>query len=276
MASTSISAPSTCAPILKWAGGKRQLLPEIYAKFPEKFNKFIEPFAGGAAVFFGKQFESPIINDLNSELITTYRAIEADPQAVIDDLEKHSNTEEYFYATRARDWTELPHHEVASRMIYLNRTCFNGLYRVNKKGQFNVPYGRYKSPKIVDPEKVFAVANKLKNATITNFTYQKTLEMFAAPGDVVFLDPPYFAVGKYSDFNRYNANKFGDSDQEELAELCTKLSESGVHIILTNSNHPRVHQLYRNFEINVLETRRNISSKSSTRSGQDVLINSRI
>ena len=91
-----------------------------------------------------------------------------------------------------------------------------------------------------------------------------------------FWIPPYFAVGKYSDFNRYNANKFGDSDQEELAELCTKLSESGVHIILTNSNHPRVHQLYRNFEINVLETRRNISSKSSTRSGQDVLINSRI
>lgn len=250
------------------------MLSAIYSKFPEKFNKYIEPFVGGGAVFFGSNFKSSVISDMNEELIITYNSIANEVEIIIEDLKLHENTSDYFYEIRALDWKSLPSYKIASRMIYLNRTCFNGLYRVNKSGQFNSPYGKYPNPNIVDEKRLNLASRRLRSADIYHSDYERVLKDHARPGDLVFLDPPYFPVGKYSDFNRYNSVKFNDEHQIKLAENFVNLVNSGVSVVLTNSNHPMVHELYGQFDIDVVDTRRNISSNSSTRKGQDLIISS--
>lgn len=260
-------------PILKWAGGKGQLIEPLSRMLPKKFNKYIEPFIGGGALFFNLRPEQAVIADINPELINLYTQVADNLDLVIASLECYENTEECFYEIRGIDYNSLPNHVAAARTIYLNKTCFNGLYRVNKNGQFNVPYGRYKNPTIVDYSNLTAASQLLRQATIKEGSYLSVLAEHAEPNDLVFLDPPYLPVSQYSDFKRYTKEQFYEEDHVDLANEVHRLHEIGCHVILTNSNHPLVHELYSNYKIDITATKRHISCKSGTRIGEDVIVN---
>ena len=259
-------------PILKWAGGKTQMLNDLLPKVPSSYGKYIEPFFGGGAMFFALQPKNAIIADSNPELINMYREVAANIDEVIRYLRKYENTSEMFYAVREQEWTQLPKAEAAARTIFLNRTCFNGLYRVNKQGKFNVPYGKYANPKICDEDGLKAASEALKKAEILCGDYLLVLDHYAQPGDFVFLDPPYLPISEYADFKRYTKEQFYEEDHIELAKIIMRLHERGCHIILTNSNHPLVHELYAPFTIDVIQTKRHISCNGSTRKGEDVIV----
>jgi DNA adenine methylase len=259
-------------PILKWAGGKTQMLGELLPKVPSSYGRYIEPFFGGGAMFFALQPESAVIADSNPELINMYRQVADHVDDVIQHLGNYENTQEMFYSVRAQEWTSLPKCEAAARTIYLNKTCFNGLYRVNRQGQFNVPYGKYKNPKICDIEGLYAASEVLKKAEILCGDYMLVLEHYAQPGDFIFLDPPYLPVSEYADFKRYTKEQFYEEDHVELAKMVMLLHERGCHVILTNSNHPLVHELYAPFTIDVIQTKRHISCNGKTRKGEDVIV----
>jgi DNA adenine methylase len=260
-------------PLLKWAGGKGQLLNEICPLIPKTYGKFIEPFFGGGAVFFSLQPTQSVIADSNDELINLYQIVKTHPKLLVNLLKKFNYSEDDFYAIRETNRQNLSPLHMAARTIYLNRTCFNGLYRVNKKGQFNVPFGKYVNPKICDAENIFACSAILQNSYIECGDYKKTLHSHAKEGDLIFLDPPYLPVSEYSDFKRYTKEQFYEEDHVELATEVQRLHDIGCHVILTNSNHPLVHELYGSFKIQVLKTRRNINSDSSKRVGEDVIVN---
>ena len=259
-------------PILKWAGGKTQLLAELLPKVPKSYNKYIEPFFGGGALFFAIHPPKAIIADSNPELINLYDQVSRNVYAVISELEKFENTQEMFYAIRSIDWTKIAPTKAAARTIYLNKTCFNGLYRVNRYGQFNVPYGKYKNPKICDEDALVNASQVLATARVFCSDYKETLKEFAEPGDFIFLDPPYLPISEYGDFKRYTKEQFYEEDHVELANAVKDLHRLGCHVILTNSNHPLVHDLYGEFNIEVVKTKRHISCNGSTRSGEDVII----
>ena len=259
-------------PLLKWAGGKTQLLSEIIPKIPKNYGRFIEPFFGGGAVFFAVHPVDGIIADSNPELVNLYRSVAADVDGVIAHLRGFQNTEDVFYSVRALDATKLTNIEAAARTIFLNRTCFNGLYRVNKLGQFNVPFGRYKNPKIIDEDALKAASELLGNTTILCGDYKKVLKENARPGDFIFLDPPYLPVSEYADFKRYTKEQFYEEDHVELAAEVKRLHELGCHVILTNSNHPLVHEQYGQFAVEVVQTKRYISCNGKGRAGEDVIV----
>ena len=259
-------------PILKWAGGKSQLLPSLLPKIPSEYNRYIEPFVGGAALFFSLQPERAIISDSNPELINLYRQVADNVEDVIGHLKHHVNTEGEFYRVRSLRWETLSPSEAAARMIYLNRTCFNGLYRVNRKGEFNTPFGNYRNPKICDEENLRNASLVLRKAEIVCGDYLDILERYVERGDFVFLDPPYIPVGEYGDFKRYTKEQFQDEDQVRLADAVKEIQKRNAWAILTNSNHPRVFDLYGTYPISVEETKRNISCKGRGRSGQDVIV----
>ena len=257
-------------PILKWAGGKRQLIPEIIKIIPKKFNKYVEPFLGGGALYFYLANKISVINDSNPELINLYKEIAKNPSLIIEELKKYKNEENYYYDLRkVVPPTNL---EKACRTMYLNRTCFNGLYRVNKKGEFNVPYGRYKSAKLVDEDNLLLASKVLKESKIYNKDYKFILDKICKKKDLVFLDPPYLPISKYSDFQRYTKEQFYLNNHIELAEYFKKLDKIGCYLILTNSNNEKIYELYKNFKIKVIKTKRNINSKGAGRTGEDVLI----
>lgn len=259
-------------PVLKWAGGKTQMLRDILPNVPVSYGRFIEPFLGGGALFFALQPEKSIIADSNPELINMYCQVSDCVDEVINYLKQYENTKEIFYSVREQDWTQLPKAEAAARTIYLNKTCFNGLYRVNKKGQFNVPYGKYRNPKICDTETLYAASTVLQKAQIICGDYVLVLEHYAQPDDFVFLDPPYLPISEYSDFKRYTKEQFYEEDHVELAGQVMRLHEMGCHVILTNSNHPLVHELYSPFNIDVVQTKRYISCSGDKRKGEDVIV----
>lgn len=259
-------------PILKWAGGKTQMLSDLLPKVPASYGRYIEPFFGGGALFFALQPENAIIADSNPELINMYRQVADNVDEVIRYLKKYENTSEVFYEVRSLEWETLPQAEAAARTIFLNRTCFNGLYRVNKQGKFNVPYGKYKNPKICDEDGLRAASAALKKAEILCGDYLLVLDHYAQPGDFVFLDPPYLPISEYSDFKRYTKEQFYEEDHIELAKIIMRLHERGCHVVLTNSNHPLVHELYAPFAIEVIQTKRHISCNGSTRKGEDVIV----
>ena len=259
-------------PILKWAGGKTQMLGDLLPKVPKSYGRYIEPFFGGGAMFFALQPENAIIADSNPELINMYRQVAENVDEVISYLKKYENTSEMFYAVRDQDWICLPKAEAAARTIFLNRTCFNGLYRVNKQGKFNVPYGKYVNPRICDEEGLKAASKALKKADILCGDYLLVLEHYAEAGDFVFLDPPYLPISEYADFKRYTKEQFYEEDHIELAKMIMRLQERGCNVVLTNSNHPLVHELYAPFTIDVIQTKRHISCNGSTRKGEDVIV----
>lgn len=259
-------------PILKWAGGKTQLIPELIKRMPQKYNKYIEPFFGGGALFFYSQPQNAILSDINPELVNLYKMVGTKPEEIIELLKSFENKEEYFYQTRSLDRLSLSPEMQAARTLYLNKTCFNGLYRVNKKGQFNTPYGRYKNPNIINEEGILAASKVLKEVEFENLSYKETLHTHAEPGDFIFLDPPYLPIGKYEDFKRYTKEGFYEEDHRDLAAEVKRLSEMGCHVILTNSNSPLVYDLYSDFDITVVQTKRYVNSKANKRTGEDVIV----
>lgn len=261
-----------CKPILKWAGGKSQLLKELLPRIPPYSGKYIEPFFGGGALYLAFQPDEAVIADSNPEIINVYRQVTGSVEAVIKKLRTYENTKEMFYEVRALDWEALAPEEAAARTIYLNKTCFNGLYRVNKKGEFNTPYGRYKNPTICDEELLRSASGILKKAEIVCGDYLDVLHDYAQPGDFVFLDPPYIPVTECGDFKRYTKEQFYENDQRALANEVKRLQKLGCYVILTNSNHPLIYELYKDFEIDVVETKRAISSKGDSRKGEDAII----
>jgi len=262
----------TIRPVLKWAGGKRQLIPQLVARMPDSYGTYLEPFFGGGALFFHLQPKQSVIADANAELMNLYKVIASDVDALINELQQHKNESAYFYDQRARDITQLSDVQAAARTLFLNRTCFNGLYRVNKKGQFNVPFGKYVNPTICDNNALSMAAALLKKSTIVDADYRRVLRQYAKPNDFVFLDPPYHPVSKYSDFKRYTKEQFREQDQIELATEFEKLRDMGCHVMLTNSNCEFVLALYNKFNINVVDAKRNINSHADKRVGKDVIV----
>jgi len=259
-------------PFLKWAGGKTQIIQEILGFAPNKFNKFIEPFIGGGAVYFSLNHKKSIISDLNEELIITYKQVKENVHEVINVLERYKNTEEYFYKVRSLNINNLTEYERAARLIYLNKTCFNGLFRVNKKGEFNVPYGKKKSTSFLNRENLISASQYLQKTEIFHSDYKEILRKYAKKGDFIFLDPPYQPIGKFSDFKRYTKEFFYENDQIELATIFRDLTNKGCYVILTNSNHPFILDLYKGFHVETIETKRLISSNPKTRTGIDIIV----
>jgi len=263
---------STAKPVLKWAGGKRQLLPQLVARMPKQYNTFHEPFLGGGALYFHVQPERSVIADANPELINLYKVIANQLDPLIASLKKHKNESDYFYALRAKNAEALSTVEAASRTLYLNRTCFNGLYRVNKKGQFNVPFGKYANPNFCDEPTLRRAQQLLRRSTILCGDYKNVLQEHTQSGDFVFLDPPYYPISDSSDFKRYTKEQFREQDHIDLAHEVAQLQDKGCSVLLTNSNSDLVLDLYKDYKIDVIDTKRNINSRAKLRTGEDVIV----
>jgi DNA adenine methylase len=251
-------------PFLKWAGGKTQLLGEIFARFPTSFRRYHEPFLGGGAVFFALQPARAVLSDINFDLVQTYAAIRDDVHAVIRRLRAHEVSEEHYYRVRAQESGKLKAAEGAARTIYLNRTCFNGLYRVNRSGKFNVPYGRYANPTICNQDNLLAVSGALQVADIRNdsvFNIGRRVRR----GDLVYFDPPYDPLTPTASFTAYAKQGFGRDEQARLAELFARLANRGVHVVLSNSDTPFIRQLYKGFCVDRVYARRAINSRADRR-----------
>lgn len=253
-------------PFVKWAGGKRQLLKFIKERVPSSYNTYIEPFVGGGALLFELLPKKAIINDINEELINAYLVIRDNLDELINSLKKHENTEEYYYYIRSLKPHELNNIERASRFIYLNRTCYNGLYRENSKGEFNVPFGNYKDPKIVDEENLKVVSHYLNSAdiTITCSDYKEVCYM-ATNDDFVYFDPPYYPLSKNSSFTKYTKYDFTKKEHIELAQIFRELDKKGCKVLLSNSNTEFIKNLYREYIVEEVHAIRAINCKASGR-----------
>ena len=258
-------------PFLKWAGGKRQLLPELFraVEAAGPFEHYHEPFFGGGALFFalaraGKLPGRSYLADINKNLMDAYLGVRDEIDAVIYQLKVHKQRhgEEYFYQVRAHLPRSLPNR--AARIIYLNRTCYNGLYRENSKGQFNAPFGRYKNPRICDEENLRAVSQTLKNMDITVADFSCVLDT-AQAGDLVYFDPPYAPLSKTASFTAYSKGGFTSDAQMRLAEVCTTLARRRVKVILSNSMTELVKDLYQDFHIHEVLANRAINSRGHQR-----------
>lgn len=257
--------PADVRPPVKWAGGKSQLLPAFEPLFPkEPFGLYIEPFVGGGAVFFHLAPSKAVLIDNNPELINFYLVVRDEAELLIEDLKKHRNTKDYYYAMRALDSANLDRVRRASRFLYLNKTAYNGLWRVNKNGRHNVPFGRYKNPKILDEENLRKVSAALKGAEVVLGDFSYCLN-FAEEGAFVYLDPPYQPVSRTASFTGYTAESFGEEDQRRLSAVFRKLDEMGCRVMLSNSDTPFVRQLYQGYDIQVVYARRAINSKPDKR-----------
>ncbi len=255
-------------PFLKWAGGKTQLLGELTARLPSYFLVYHEPFVGGGALFFHLYRKGWIrrasIADINPELIDTFVAVRDCVEDVIERLATYPHDEEFYYALRAQDpWSmDLPTR--AARMIYLNKTGYNGLYRVNKQGKFNVPFGRYKLPNYCDEENLRAVSAALQQVEILCTSFETILER-AKPGDFVYLDPPYAPRSSTANFTAYHTGGFDHDAQVKLGDVFRELTERGVNVMLSNSDVALIRSLYSDFNISQVFANRAINSKASKR-----------
>ena len=251
-------------PFLKWAGGKRQLLQHLRSRVPEH-GTYHEPFIGGGALFFDTAPTAAVLADFNKRLVRTYRSVRDNPEAVIDRLVDYPNEKQFFLRMRQRDIDQEADEELAAWMIYLNRTGFNGLYRVNQKNGFNVPFGRYKNPKICDAENILACSKRLEGVEILHSDF-RTVEDRAKPGDFVYFDPPYVPASDTASFTAYTKNGFNLEDQAELRDLARRLKEKGVSVLLSNSSVPEVHALYaEGFERIEIFANRAINSNAAKR-----------
>lgn len=252
-------------PFVKWAGGKTQIMERLLSNKPSFFNRYVEGFVGGGALLFKLNHPHPLINDSNEELINCFKVIRDYPGEIINSLGKHKNEKEYFYGIRSKDPSELSNVERASRFIYLNRTCYNGLWRVNKNNQFNTPFGKYKNPKILNEGLLWSVSRFLKKVGIHCMDFERFLTRYAQKGDFVYLDPPYHPISKYSDFRRYTHSFFGEEDQRRLAKTFKKLDGKGCKLLLSNSHSRLIKELYSEFTILTIRARRNINKNPEGR-----------
>jgi len=261
-------------PFVKWVGGKRQLLTQfrlmnLYP--PEKFNpksgKYFEPFVGGGAVFFDLLPEKAFLSDLNNDLVVTYSVIKSNVEELIVSLKKHKIDKEYFLKLRAENPHKLPDIDIASRFIYLNRTCFNGMYRVNSKGGFNVPFGKYSNPLICDENNLRKASNALKNVEIKKQDYKEVLKK-AKKGDFIYFDPPYYPISKTASFTSYTSEAFLDKEQTELRNTFLELHKRGCFVMLSNSDTPFINNIYsgiKGVHITKVQAGRAINSDASKR-----------
>lgn len=246
-------------PPVKWAGGKGQLISQFEPLFPKQnFNLYIEPFVGGGAVYFHLLPPAAIIIDNNPELINFYLVVRDNLEPLLVDLEKHQNNKEYYYRVRALNPNKMDAVSRASRFLYLNKTGYNGLWRVNKKGRHNVPFGQYKNPKIADKENLQQVSRVLQRAEIILGDFSKAVD-FALPGAFIYLDPPYHPLSETANFTSYTSNSFGVNDQQRLAEVFKQLDEKGCQVMLSNSDTPFIRELYKGYDIKVVYARRAIN-----------------
>ena len=260
-------------PVLKWAGGKRQLLEPILSfverAFPDRIDKYYEPFAGGAAVFFAlvakAKFRRARLSDMNADLIGVYRALRDDLHSVISELEKLrelGHSEDAYYQVRAR--RPIKQSTRAARLIYLNRTGYNGLYRVNRSGEFNVPFGRYAKPQILDSSRLQAAAQALQGVELEVEDFERSCRR-AKTGDFVYFDPPYLPLSKTANFAAYHAAPFTLTEHERLAKTFARLTQRGVPTLLSNSDTAETRSLYQAFETRTVHAARAINSKASAR-----------
>ena len=260
------------SPILKWVGGKRQLLSEIIPLIDESCDNYVEPFIGGGAVLLRLQPKKAIINDYNTELINVYRTVRDDLDGLVALLKKHEkyNSSDYYYEVRALDRTpdfdKMSNSEKAARIIYLNKTCYNGLYRVNSLGQFNSPYGKYKNPNIVNEVVLRAISKYLNGneISIRSGDYKDVLNDIEK-NSFVYLDPPYMPISSSSSFTGYTEGGFGYDKQVELKEECDKLNSKGVHFLQSNSDCEEIRELYKAYRIKVVKAKRAINSDAKKR-----------
>lgn len=269
--SASPAQPQCPRPPVKWAGGKGQLLPQFEPLFPTSFGTYLEPFVGGGAVFFHLLPEKAILIDNNPELINFYLVVRDAPDALLSDLRKHRNEAEYYYRIRAADPAEMDPVSRASRFLYLNKTGYNGLWRVNRQGKYNVPFGRYRNPKIADEENIRAVSTALKRAEILLGDFSEVIRL-ANPGDFVYFDPPYHPVSKTADFTDYTSSSFTESDQRRLAEAFRILDQRGCLVMLSNSDMPFIRSLYEGYDIQVVQAKRAINSRADGRGPVNELV----
>lgn len=261
-------AVHNAVPFLKWAGGKRQLLPQYGPYFPSRdaIGRYFEPFIGSAAVFFHLQPPRATLSDRNEKLIEVYRAVQQDVEAVIKALQAHRNEEDYYYAVRAQDPSALSLAERVARLIYLNKTCYNGLYRENSRGEFNVPFGRYKNPKICNKKRLRLAARALQGVTLCAGDFTQVV-VAAGEGDFVYFDPPYAPLSTTSSFTSYNRHGFTGADQARLAQTIHELTGRGCRVMLSNSSAPLIYELYEEhgYQLIPIQARRSINSKPHKR-----------
>ncbi len=266
--STSGGAARKPSPFVKWAGGKTQLLATFDEYIPEHFNRYHEPFVGGGAMFFNMCRRTPqlsaSLSDLNQELINCYAIVRDDVEQLIKALKKHKNESNYFYQIRSLDTSSLTDVERAARLIYLNKTCFNGLYRVNRSGQFNVPFGSYKNPRTCDEDNLRATSKALGKTRIVHRHFAEALKT-ARKGDFVYLDPPYQPLSATSSFTSYTSKCFGEDDQKQLASIFAELDRRGCLVMLSNSDNEFVRELYGEFRQEVVYATRAINCRADRR-----------
>jgi len=260
-----------CKPIIKWVGGKRQLINELKSLMPKKYNRYIEPFIGGGALFFELKPENAIINDYNIELVNLYKVVKNEPEALINDINKHKNESEYYYNMRALDrdkkkFKKLTEAERASRFIYLNKTGFNGLYRVNSKGECNVPFGRYKNPNYCVSENIYACSDLLKRTEIISGDFEIIKDKLQK-GDFVYFDPPYVPLTATASFTSYTEKGFDENMQLRLRELCDYIDEIGAYFMLSNSYTDFILELYKvdGYNIHTVKATRSVNCNGNRR-----------
>lgn len=267
------TAPS---PVVKWVGGKTRLLDELLGRQPVGYRRYFEPFLGGGALFFRLGPANAVLGDSNPDLINMYECVAWHVEGVIRALQTHKrkHSTEHYYATRDR-WNDRgrTQSEVdrAAAFIYLNKTCFNGLWRVNSKGGFNVPMGRYVDPPICEAAKLRASSVALQKASLEVGHYADCVRE-AAAGDFVYFDPPYAPISKTSSFTSYTKGDFGEDDQRALADLFRELDARGCHVMLSNNDVPLIRELYRGYRIDQVQCSRAINSRASARGAVNEVI----
>lgn len=278
VAATAIEPSPACEPFLKWVGGKRKLLPALWPLLPAgvEHMRHVEPFLGGGAMFFARAPRRASLSDVNGDLIETYKAVRSTPHAVIRRLRElaRDHDEAHYYAVRgafnARSMEGGA--DRAAQFIYLNKTCFNGLFRVNRKGQFNVPVGRYSNPAIADAEAIVAASLALQHAALYHAPFDALTSMDICRRDFVYLDPPYAPVSSTSNFTSYSSDKFTAHDQARLAGVFRALDRRGAKLMLSNSDTPEIRDLYRGFQIDVVMAPRAVNSDASKRGAVPELV----
>ncbi|WP_072016509.1 DNA adenine methylase [Neosynechococcus sphagnicola] len=254
-------------PFLKWAGGKSQLISQYLPHFPapETYRTYYEPFIGGGAIFFHLQPQAAVLTDINPELVNVYCCVRNQVEMLILHLEQHQKNHSPTYYYHIRSLGDLSEIERAARLIYLNKTCFNGLYRENSKGEFNVPLGRYQNPKVYDPNLLRAVSLALRSVTLEVRSFERVLQDAHGPQDFVYFDPPYYPLNPTSSFTGYSRSTFTAADQVQLREVFAELTQRGVQVMLSNSDCDFIRELYRDFRILTISASRNINSQATKR-----------
>lgn len=275
LGSSRISPYPRPRPFVKWAGGKRQLIDILLENVPAEFNRYIEPFVGGGALLFALTPQRAIISDINRELIHAYRIIKKDVEHLIEKLKKYKNDKETFYQLRALNPGTLPPIERACRFIYLNKTCYNGLYRENSLGQFNAPFGKYKSPTILDADNLRRICMYFKVAKIMIYEqdFEETVDL-CERGDFIYFDPPYHPLSDTARFTKYSKVDFNIDEQRRLARVYRELDKKGCYVLLSNSNTPLIRELYADYHVKIIHALRTINCKADKRQkgGIEVLI----